>query len=429
MMMPNKTDMLSNAYLSTISLLFAFIFLFTACTSENQMQPTDSAVILSETETQEPTAEPQLKITPTKINPIDYGIYDRFGDLITDPNQFPKMNGKLYLAIYDQYKYRTLIMIDLSTNIIQTILDENFGGGSVSPDGKLFSYIYERNNVNDKLITMDLNGSIIDEYVIDDRFYGFQWLNNESILFDFYSDEMPMFLYSPISEEQRTIQSYKGDGSAFLFIKDTMRDWGLNMYHRNVHNTQLTRLLYPTLIDNINMVVIRDVETATDLAQIPTNFGYGVWPSWSPDGEMLAIAINTNELKRENGYNKFEIFLYDQNGDQINQTNLLSLSRSVEIHKLLWSPNNQLIAFTYYSNSYGKYFDTKYGIWDIKNGTINNYCLPENAYFRNWSLDNNYLLLGVRDDSSDETAVYILDISSGDYLLIKEDFLPIGWQN
>ena len=270
---------------------------------------------------------------------------------------------------------------------------------------------------------------MINEYVMDSRFQGFQWLNNETVLFNFFTEDTPMFLYSPVSKEQRILYAYQGEGAAFLYGRDEpLRDWGHNMYHKNVHNAQLTRFLYPTLRAQNNMVIIQDAETGIDLVEIPTQYGYGVWPSWSPDGKMLAIAINTNELIQENRYNRFEIFLYDQNGKQINQTDLLSLSRSVEILTLLWAPSNQWIAFTYHSNNDGNYSDTKYGIWDITTSKINNFCLPDDAYFSAWSPDNKFLLLGTRNETLVGTA-YVLDPVTGNYLLNADGIVPIGWLN
>jgi hypothetical protein len=308
---------------------------------------------------------------------------------------------------------------------------EYYSDETTSPAGSYFSvetFTFSSNGDYQQgpIVIFDSDGDRVATVELKQPSYGFTWLNEEQILLN-----NPVLLVSPFTQAQKTVQPFI---PTYFTSTDIIHDWGFYGSHKNVYDPQMTRMLYPSIDDDgAPKVILRDLEKPIDLATFPTSYGWGTAPTWSVDGEKLAIALNTVpfDVFRENDNLQFEIFVINRNGEKLFTTNLKSIAGTVYITNLSWSPNGRYVAF-WFSNDKDHLRDhTQLAVFDTQNQTLSRYCNNSgDDYIRFppiWAPTNDYLLIAYRIPDEKILSSLLLDIVDGKAWVVKSGYEPLGW--
>jgi len=420
---------------SYLAILVApFILLFISCgVNSNELPPTEVTGFSPGISTELPTFN--VNLTPTMSTnggDIRYACVD----IQTDNLQLHTINGTLVLLEEGQSS-ENLLFLNLDSGEEKILPPEDTGTFSVSPKGTYLAHDSWLDNRNRMLKISDSTGNVLTTINEPEDWYGFEWLNDENLLINYPIKDNPLILLSPLNHEQKTLQAYVRENSYIFSPAELIYDWGFYAYHRNVYDRHLTRILYPSYNDNNGgpIVVIRDLASNKDLATFSTNVGWGVSPRWSPDGEKIAIGLNTNTSAQVNGANEYEIFVIGRDGEILLSTNLTSLSKTVYTSFLSWSPDSRYIAFRYTtSNDINE--ELELAVLDTLTKQITNYCLTSDikdlSFVRGdpspiWSPNSDFLLIETIEPDTQMRNVLIVDIKTGQAHLIKTGLTPIGW--
>ena len=196
----------------------------------------------------------------------------------------------------------------------------------------------------------------------------------------------------------------------------------------------MTRMLYPLRDENgVPSIALRDLDKGIDLASFPTSYGYGTSPTWSLDGEKLAIALNTVpfDLFQDNGNIQFEIFGIDRSGKKLFTTTLTSSSETVYITNLSWSPNGRHLAFWYTNDKSRLHSHLQLAVLDTETQSITRYCINSgDDYIRFspiWAPTSDYLLVAHKITNDEALSSLLINMQGGKAWIIKSHFEPLGW--
>lgn len=319
--------------------------------------------------------------------------------------------------------------------ILSTSLADRY---SVSPKGIFLAFntaTFEGNQLKSmaiKIINSDGNPQTTINQQKD--WYDLYWLNEEDLLVNLLIEKNPLVLLSPFENKQEIIEPFPTE-SVKPFDHELIYDWGFYAYHKLVYNGDRTRALYPFSENGEPRIAIHDMTANKDLAIYSTNKGWGVSPKWSPSGDQIAVALNTNSSFRTDGIDKYEIFIIGHDGDKLYSTNLSDFETSIYVSSLSWSPNGNYIAF-WYTTGKSVHENLELAVLDIKTKKITNYCIIKNkethSWKRNdispiWSPDGSSLLIEVPDNTDQTPNSIIVDIVNVKAFLIKPGFIPVGW--
>jgi hypothetical protein len=364
--------------------------------------------------------------TPTPLIQATFDFIDHKGECSdyfeNDLGEF-NLNGTIVFNKELDLTVSNLVFLNTKNNIKKVFENIRVFNLTVSPQGNYFAYgkyNFDGEKTKDYEINITNNvGEIIYKTDYVDYMLGFDWLNENNLLINYTIEGYPIILYSPANGEQQILESFKSDSAVFIY-DEIIRGWGIYSYNKNVYNPSLTRILYPSSGNDGPKVILRDIIEKKDLAVFPTNATWGVSPSWSHNGEELAIGINTNENARNDGKEEFELFVINNNGDIIYKTNLQKGTEGINISYLNWSPNDKYIAFLY-STSENGFEQLKLSTLYLESQKTNTYCIsPTAGYEPKWSLDSKYILIGKENVKSGEIDSYIIDVSTGQYAILKE---------
>jgi Tol biopolymer transport system component len=198
--------------------------------------------------------------------------------------------------------------------------------------------------------------------------------------------------------------------------------------HKNIYNSDFSRVVYPAHenglpTESIPMIIMRNLENDTDILTVPTIMRYGSSPVWSPDGNYFAIAISI-----DHNYTEEYINIFNRDGEIVFQTDASTTEMQETIYSMSWSPDSKHLAFVYVLDESSGY-TYHLGVLDVEEEKITLYCSPEVYQYTQlyWSPDNRYLLYPSQAADSDEISSYILNIESGQNILVMDGYFPGGW--
>lgn len=395
--------------------------------------------------TQKPHKELTLMPSTTTAMPTDLSeIQFDCLKIRNDSTQLANIEGVLALVeIKDLDRLeQNLFLWDLGSGEQKAISTPGTFRYSVSPGGNFIAFdkaIFEGDHFNSlPIIIIDSDGNPL--VTIDEQIggYGFEWLDEENLLINSPIGNNPLILFSPFTHKQKIIEPFPTE-SIRLFDSELIYSWGFYAYHKIVYNKDLTRALYAFSGDGGPSVAIHNMTTNKDMAIFPTNEAFGVLPKWSSDGDKVAIGLNTNSSTRTDtanyGIYKYEIFIISHDGEKLYSTNLASLSESIYISALSWSPDNNHIAFWYTTNGENINENLELAVLDLNTKEVKNYCIMKNAedhaWKRNdispiWSPDGKYLLVEINDNNQNPRTI-IVDIIQEEAIFVKSGVLPVAW--
>jgi hypothetical protein len=428
-------------YKKSIWLFLIVVLLFSGCAS-----PTLPGVLLTATETitplptKQPAPSPTLFLTDTP-EPSSRYLLDKCVEISQSPA--PKLQGVLVLQHIIRASLKDVLFLELETykeHFISNPGGEYYGNEIISPSGTYFAaetFTFSKEGeypeyYQGPIVIFDSGGNLVAKVELKQESYGFVWLNEEQILMNYpYEEDNPVVLISPFKGMQKKIWPFLMKS---FYSSELIREWGFYGRHKNVYNSQMTHMLYPSIDENGPTVVLRALEQEEDIVSFSTGSGRGNWPIWSIDGEKLAIALNTVPFSSyvNNGEIRFEIFVINRNGQKLLTTNMSSLFETVHITNLSWSPNGRYIAFWYTNNENDLYSNLQLAVLDTETQVISRYCLNSGddhlRYSPIWPPTSDYLILAYKA-SGDEKSVssLLLDIFDGKAWVIKPDYEPLGW--
>jgi Periplasmic component of the Tol biopolymer transport system len=347
---------------------------------------------------------------------------------------FPQLQGTLVLEHTIEFNLREILFRNLETQQEHFISEqggEYYDNETVSPAGTYFSaetFTFSSNGKYQQgpILIFDSEHNSTATIDLKQESYGYKWLNEEQVIIN-----NPILLISPFKNTQEKIQPFIPN---YFAPTEIIYDWLFYGRLKNVYDPSMTRMLYPTIDSKGKAnVTLRDVEKGLDLTSFPTSYGWGSSPAWSLDGGKLAIALNSVSFDdfKDNDHLQFEIFITDRNGEKLFTTNLASLSQTVYITNLSWSPNGRYIAFWFSSDKDHLHDHMQLAIFDTQNQTISRYCNNSgDDYIRFspiWAPTNDYLLIAYRVPSERDISSLMLNIVDGKAWVVKSGFEPLGW--
>jgi hypothetical protein len=299
----------ANRYRTVFVVITALAFMtasFSGCSSTQKdadfpmvsaLSPDTLTAIPSPTEKQTLSAVDFL--TATSESPSST-ILDKCMEITQSP--IPRLQGVLALQRTIRSTLKETMFLNLETGqekFISKPDGEYFSHETVSPAGTYFAaetFSFSRKEEYPEyhqgpIVIFDSGGNLVAKVDLKQESYGFTWLNENEILMNYpYEDDNPVFLISPFTGTQKKIRPFITD---IFYPSDTsFLEWGFYGTHKNVYDPQMTRALYPSSDENGPTVVLRDLEKKIDLASFSTLSIHGNSPTWSLDGEKIAIALN-----------------------------------------------------------------------------------------------------------------------------------------
>jgi hypothetical protein len=296
---------------------------------------------------------------------------------------------------------------------------------AVSPDGKWLAYIELFNNAN--VYRLHLMSSDFREkpYLDLPKDWGkiVYWLDNQRILIS-TSQTLPegvyptgkMMILNPFLRKWEIL-------SPDLPVQINTDPMPWYYWPDNpivIYNPSLTRAIYLALggfylIDGQSLNIIDHISTQNYLSR----------PSWSPDGENLAMVIDPFQLPED----KSEIYLFDINGNSRPITNIADAFRNNNevIESFNWSPDGLQIAFTYFVMDYQ---DEHIAVVNVSTGQTVDFCLPSIGLLPPiWSPDGNKIAFASgRSTDQDRTwKTTIVDMENEYAVQVADTMLPLGW--
>lgn len=192
-----------------------------------------------------------------------------------------------------------------------------------------------------------------------------------------------------------------------------------------VFDSSLSKVVYKNA--KINLL---DLATNTIIAQIPDAYDRSPIVDWAPESQLAAV-VSSNIIEPINNISSDEIFIFEQNGNIRQLTNLLeSFNAGRTIDSLGWSPDEEKIAFWLHN---GEGYQSLM-IVDVSTGETTNYCItslviddfPVDLSAPIWLPDGNRLLVESRY-ARDKSKLLVVDLSMGIAFPIAENSNPIGW--
>jgi dipeptidyl aminopeptidase/acylaminoacyl peptidase len=345
----------------------------------------------------------------------------------------PHLQGTLVLEHTIEYDLKEILFWKPETqqeHFISKQGREYYSNETVSPAGTYFSaetFTFSSNGEYQQgpILIFDSDADLVTTIELKQESYGFTWLNEQQVLMN-----EPFLLISPFEHTQKDIQSFLPD---YFSSTDILHDWFFYGNHKNVYDPQMTRMLYPLRDENgVPNVALRDLDKGIDLVSFPTSYGYGSSPTWSLDGEKLAIALNTVpfDLFQDNGAIQFEILGINRSGEKLFTTALTSSSETVYITNLSWSPNGRHLAFWYTNDKNHLHSHLQLAVLDTETQSITRYCINSgDDYIRFspiWVPTSDYLLIANRG-LDDKVLSSLLVNMNGNAWVVKSDFEPLGW--
>jgi len=420
-----------------------FVYLVTGCVSNPQkvVSPfTPTATNLSNNFTQvvsqETTSTPlAVETSPSETGNIQYSCLN----IGIDDYQTMDIRGTLAFRNQESLSGDELLLINLNSGEQKKLTHHLVNLYTMSPKGSYLAFDSSDSNQeeNRQLINViDSSGESVVVVNKEKEWDRFEWLSEGELLVNVPNGNNPLIALSPFTGEEKSIEPFFTNAQR-PSDQELIYAWGFFSYHKIVYNRDLTRAVYAVLEAGEPRIAIRDTTSSKDLASYPSYEAWGVSPKWSPNGEYLAIALNTNSSFRTDNIRQYELFIIDHNGNKIYSTSLFNSMKSLYISSLSWSPDNNYVAF-WYTTENDIHQSLELAVLDVKTKAITNYCISKNeethSWKRNdispiWSPDSTALLVEIPDTNDQTPNSIIVNISQEKAIRVEPGMIPVGWMS
>lgn len=318
----------------------------------------------------------------------------------------------------------------------------------VSPNKKYVAYTYDTWDSHFIQI-MDSDGKIVADFAdftaysngVFEAYFNWQSTRQIRIIEENGGFNIYPYLFNPFTQERTSLETdWNGYYQPDIPDPSKVADWKFDskatslgyVYGANIlYDPTLTRVLYP---QDDGVVSLVDTQSETELARANLT-DWGRLPSWSPDGEYLAIVNHKG--------NSDEFYLINRNGSEFER--ISDFSNEFDFTSILdytWSPDSSQIAFWLEldQNDVEDGPQSELAILDILTRQATRLCIQgisNNAYepwAMNhpepiWSPDGEYIIITQWDDPAapQNYSVLVIDSLTGAMEKISDNTAPIGW--
>jgi len=389
---------------------------------------------LTQPVSQETTPTPRtVEINTSGVSTIQYTCLN----IATDDHQTTDIKGTLVLRNQGNSVEDNLLLLNLNSGEQKNLTPHFANIYSLSPKGTFLAYDSSDPNQEEngkQISVIDSNGDSVAVVSVKNEWDRFEWLDEGNLLINVPARNNPLIMLSPFTGRQSSIEPFAVEVQK-PFDQELIYSWGFFAYHKIVYNNNFTRAIYALLESGEPRIAIRDIVSNKDLASYPSFDAWGVSPKWSPSGEFLAIALNTNSSFKTDDVRKYELLIINYDGSKLFSTDLSNSLKSLYISSLSWSPDSNYVAF-WYTTENDIHHNLELAVLDVKTKEIINYCVTKNdethPWKRNdispiWSPDSTSLLIEVPDISDQTPNSVIVDILREKAVLVKPGLIPVGW--
>jgi hypothetical protein len=414
-------------------IILCVIFLFSSCSLTNDTSIKSTKVLNESTcmPTQVDVITTIMSTTSELVEDQDLYYITKKVFIDTGNEQLSQLSGTFYLKKEYIGDLADLLIMSSNLNEEKLIKDIYIREHAISPQNKYLAYeIYDFENykIENRIIKIvDANDVTIDEIEYQESWADYMWLSENRLLIQDSIEHNPLILFNIFSNNiEKILYPYFDQPNYDFNDNECLYKWDL-CYHKNLYNSTLSRIVYPSYADGDSQLIFRNIENGNNLNTYKTNFRFGISPVWSPNGDKLAIAINQNSDSRNNDIvNQYELVVFDENGNEIISTDFFKKYKYIFISRLSWSPDNNSIAFLYSTNIDDPYDYKQIAILNTDTKIVTEFILENKANEAPiWSPNSNYVLIDQYDIGSVWTT--IIDISSGKGTVLKEGYSPLGW--
>jgi hypothetical protein len=409
-----------------ITFLILLSILLFGCQFGKKQTIDHTATPVPPTSTSTITSTPTVEPSPTPTSTPDIQIEFRPLNEIESISQFSEISGKIALLRAQRRVLRGLLLLELPSMEVKTILEGSDIYASVSPENDLIAYSDYETNI---MTISNAGGEVLEKYINSYNYPYSMWLSENILMTKSTNKKYPIFLYSLIEERQTEIPQFV-DMTEYesYFDWDIAYGWGFYCDHKNVYDPNFELVLYPDFSDNdLRQISLMDMESREILGTYPTYHLWGRNPTWSPNAEKLAIGLETPG--KLSGYQQ-EISFLKRDGTIEYTTILGNLYDQRYIQGMAWSSNSRYLAF-FFSTSERPYENLNITILDTYNKTYISFgeFITDNYYQLFWSPDNKYLLIQKSETNVPEEKFIpaIIEVETGNIIYLEENYDIAGW--
>jgi len=333
-------------------------------------------------------------------------------------------SGSLVISGYED---TPTYLLDLASWQLRPLIDDQEDKRtlleSVSPDHKWVAF---KEFDSDTIVIQSLLEEDIIRIPIENG-WPLDWLDDQHLWIGFYNSETKTeLLLNPFTRERTELQSsfpnQRTPGGVGL-------DWFTTIY-----NSTLTRLVYPTFLQEIILWDTQEEKAITTLYSHPIINSEA--PVWSPDGDQVVIRVLSS------GDHKSELLLVSQDGEikslfKPDDSGIVGDSGFFMMTDFSWSPDESQIAFWLREPlKEENNTEKRLAVINIETQDINVYCIYgfPNAFSEPifWSSSGDSLALAlsyklIEDKFKLSPTIILFDFEKAYLFPIEDDFRLAGW--
>jgi hypothetical protein len=409
--------------------------------NEKKVIPTLSATIRA-TQTTRPTRTSTASLLPTSTTQIDPAVFEyQSGNILAALPAGLEIDSGILVVEEDH----TLQVMNSLMEIDKRIDFPAEGLIRISPDQKYLAYSSRQENQN-SIVILDVNGDQVRKISIEEVVSDFNWLNNESVILDFWGkpdDQLDVLTVINIQTGERKQLS---PDYPEIYFGNILSQWGFYTSSETVYDPTLTRVIYPAERGKFALALWDLVHN-----RLVVDFEKWSWgktaPLWSPSGDRAVVLvdakINTEEdhiFDREPFFYSYDFFAIQRDGAIERLTYLSDYFFSVNIYDFFsWSPDGRYLAFwmslspddPHNVNDYIElpYKDLHFAVLDTNTGKIVSFGNLGDKWLNKpiWSPDGMQILVNSGAEERQNNRGFLIDLASNQVIQIVKGAYLVGW--